>query len=268
MTTDISRCGNCGAELAASEAEGLCPRCLMELAIVSAPDGVDWPGAVISSGDRLGPYEIVSLISRGGMGEVYRATDTRLDRSVAIKLSPAHVADSAARRHRFEREARSASTLSHPHICPIFDVGEHHGAPYLVMEYLEGETLAARLVRGPLPIDLLSRYAIEIADALDHAHRQGVIHRDLKPANIMLTRTGAKLLDFGIAKLGKPAASAGKSTLTTPRLLTLTEAGTMLGTPSYMSPEQLDGREADARTDLFAFGLILYEMATGRLAFQ
>src|SRR5262245_36230008 len=155
----------------------------------------------LTIGTRLGPYEILAPLGAGGMGEVYRASDTRLDRLVAIKVLAAHVADSPARRQRFEREARAVSTLSHPHICSLFDVGEQDDVRYLVMEHLEGKTLAEYLLRGPLPIDQVVRHAIEVADALDHAHRQGVIHRDLKPANIMLTRTGVKLLDFGIAKI-------------------------------------------------------------------
>src|SRR5882757_1324601 len=159
-------------------------------------------------GKRLGPYEILSSIGAGGMGEVYRARDTRLDRTVAIKVLPTHVADRSELRERFEREARTIASLNHPHICTLFDIGQQDGINYLVMEYLEGETLAWRLLKGPLPLDQVLRYAIEIADALDKAHRKGITHRDLKPGNIMLTKTGTKLLDFGLAKLKQEAAPA------------------------------------------------------------
>ena len=201
MVHDISQCGNCGTELAPSQAEGLCPRCLMELAIFDAGGAVDSILGLIASGDRVGPYEIVSLISRGGMGEVYRARDTRLDRTVAIKLLSPGVVENVARRERFEREARAISSLNHPHICALHDVGQQNGIDYPVMEYLEGETLAARLKKGPLPADQVLQYAIQITDALDTAHKHAVVHRDLKPGNIMLTKTGAKLLDFGLAKV-------------------------------------------------------------------
>jgi len=220
----------------------------------------------LTSGTRLGPYEIVASAGTGGMGEVYRARDTRLERMVAIKVLPPHFADSSDRRQRFEREARAVSSLSHPHICTLHDIGQQEGLVYLVMEYLEGETLAERLEKGPLPTDQLLRYAVEIADALDKAHRQGVIHRDLKPGNIMLTKNGAKLMDFGLAK---PA--AGSATGTALEAMTqskpLTAQGTIVGTFQYMAPEQLEGKEADARSDLFSFGALLYEMATGRRAF-
>src|SRR5207245_8456480 len=222
----------------------------------------------LAAGPRLGPYEILSLLGSGGMGEVYRAKDTRLDRAVAIKVLPDEVADSAARRARFEREARAISRLSHPHICSLYDVGEQDATPFLVMEYLEGQTLDRRLIRGALPIDQVLQYAIEIADALDHAHRQGIVHRDLKPANIMLTRTGVKLLDFGVAKMWTPDPIAGRS-VTAPRPAdTITEEGTIVGTLHYMAPEQLEGRDTDSRTDIFAFGAVVHEMATGQAAFQ
>jgi serine/threonine protein kinase/Tol biopolymer transport system component len=217
---------------------------------------------------RLGPYEIQAPLGQGGMGEVYRAIDTRLGRAVAIKILPRHVGDSPTRRQRFEREARALSSLSHPHICPLYDIGEQDGLPFLVMEALDGETLAERLVRGALPIDQVLRYAIEIADALDHAHRQGVIHRDLKPSNIMLTRSGVKLLDFGVARLCATDTIAGASLLEMPAVQTITDEGTLVGTPQYMAPEQLEGRAADARTDIFAFGAVVHEMATGRQAFE
>jgi len=207
------------------------------------------------------------------MGEVYKARDTRLDRTVAIKVLPEHLAASAEVRQRFEREARAISQLSHPHICGLFDVGEQDGTAYLVMEFLEGETLAARLGRGRIPTEQLLRFAIEIADALDKAHRQGIVHRDLKPGNIMLTKSGVKLLDFGLAKLGVVSGgvpSGSLSTLGTQEAAPgapLTERGTILGTFHYMAPEQLEGKEADARSDIFSFGSVLYEMATGQKAF-
>ena len=202
------------------------------------------------------------------MGEVYRAHDARLDRPVAVKVLPAHVAHDPDVRHRFEREARTLAALSHPHICPVFDVGQQDGVDFLVMEYLEGETLAQRIVRQPLPLDHSLRIGIQIADALDKAHRKGIVHRDVKPGNIMLTRSGAKLLDFGLAKL-HPATSAvtGLSvakTVSTP----MTGQGVILGTLHYMAPEQVEGQEADARSDLFAFGAVLYEMVTAKKAFE
>jgi len=197
------------------------------------------------------------------MGEVYKSRDTRLDRMVAIKILPEHLSSKQSR-ERFEREARAISSLSHPHICPLFDVGHQDGIDYLVMEYLEGETLAQRLKKGPLPLGQTMRYAIEIADALDHAHRHGVIHRDLKPGNIMLTKSGAKVLDFGLAKV-RTGETAGGLTQATDLL---TEQGAILGTLQYMAPEQLEAKEADARTDIFAFGAVLYEMATAKRAFE
>ena len=222
----------------------------------------------LERGTRLGPYQIESPIGAGGMGEVYKATDTRLERTVAIKVLPAHVASDPERKQRFEREAKTVAALSHPHICPVFDVGREGEIDFLVMEYLEGETLAERLQKGALPLDQALKYAIEIADALDKAHRQGVTHRDLKPANIMLTKAGAKLLDFGLAKLKQPAAGApGMSTVPT-QSAGLTAQGTILGTLQYMAPEQLEGTEADARTDIFAFGALVYEMATRKKAFE
>jgi serine/threonine protein kinase len=201
------------------------------------------------------------------MGEVYRARDTRLERTVAIKVLPEHLSSNPQLRERFEREAKAISSLSHPHICALFDVGRQDGVDYLVMEYLEGETLAHRLKKGQLAREQVSQYAIQIADALDTAHRHGVIHRDLKPGNIMLTKTGAKLLDFGLAKMQAAGAAAGmtaRPTQTTP----LTGEGTILGTMQYMAPEQLEGAEADARTDIFALGAVIYEMTTGRKAFE
>jgi len=230
----------------------------------------------LSAGTKLGPYEIQSLLGAGGMGEVYRARDTRLDRTVAIKVLPQGLADTPEVRQRFEREARAVSSLNHPHICALYDVGNQDGIEYLVMEYIEGETLAKRLEGGPLATTDLLRYAIEIADALDRAHRQGVIHRDLKPGNIMLTKSGAKLLDFGLAKSSvPPLASDFSSSPTVSRPLVgrapseaLTAQGTIVGTYQYMSPEQLEGGEADARSDIFSFGSVLYEMATAKKAFS
>ncbi len=223
----------------------------------------------LALGTRLGPYQILSAIGAGGMGEVYKATDTRLDRAVAVKVLPEHVAAQPEARQRFEREARAVSSLNHPHICILHDIGRQDATDYLVMEFLEGETLGARLATGPLPPDQLLRYAVEVADALGAAHRQGVYHRDLKPGNVMLTKAGSKLLDFGLAKLrGPQAASSSLSQLPTEAAAGLTAKGTILGTFQYMAPEQLEGKEADARSDIFAFGAVLYEMATGRKAFE
>ena len=223
----------------------------------------------ILPGRRLGPYEILSAIGAGGMGEVYRARDTRLDRIVAIKVLPTHPADRSELRERFEREARTIAGLNHPHICTLFDIGQQDGIDYLVMEYLEGETLAQRLVKGALPLEQVLQYAIEISDALDKAHRKGVTHRDLKPGNIMITKSGTKLLDFGLAKLKQEAAPADVSLSDLPTGNDpLTAQGTILGTLQYMAPEQVGGKEVDARTDIFAFGAVVYEMATGKRAFE
>ena len=222
----------------------------------------------LTPGARLGPYEIVSALGAGGMGEVYKARDTRLDRSVAIKIVSATLATDRQFRERFDREARAISQLTHPHICTLYDVGGEQGTAFLVMEYLEGETLADRLRKGALPLDDALQVAMQIADALSAAHRHGIIHRDLKPGNVMLTKAGAKLLDFGLAKAsGSAVADAGQSMLpTTPA--TLTAQGTILGTLQYMAPEQIEGHEADGRTDIFAFGAVLYEMLTGTKAFS
>jgi Tol biopolymer transport system component len=221
----------------------------------------------LSAGTRLGPYEILSPLGAGGMGEVYKAKDTRLERTVAVKVLPSHMSASPETRQRFEREAKTISQLSHPHICALHDVGREGETEYLVMEYLEGETLSERLAKGALPLEQTLRFGQEMADALDKAHRQGIVHRDLKPGNVMLTKTGVKLLDFGLAKAVAPAGS--QSSLTAlPTQQGLTQEGTILGTFQYMAPEQLEGREADARTDIFALGAVLYEMATGRKAFS
>ena len=220
----------------------------------------------LGPGTRIGPYQIESAIGAGGMGEVYRAVDTRLDRAVAIKILPPHLAASAGFRERFEREARAISSLAHPNICVLYDVGHQDGTEYLVMEYLEGETLASRLARGALPREQVLRHGIEIAEALDRAHRQGIVHRDLKPGNVMLTKSGAKLLDFGLAKIALTNSAIAVASMPTAEQ-PLTAQGTILGTFQYMAPEQLEGQEADARSDIFSFGALLYEMATGRKAF-
>jgi eukaryotic-like serine/threonine-protein kinase len=223
----------------------------------------------ILPGRRLGPYEILSSVGAGGMGEVYKARDTRLDRIVAVKVLPTHLADRSELRERFEREARTVASLNHPHICTLFDIGQQDGIDYLVMEYLEGETLAQRLVKGSLPLEQVLQFAIEIADALDKAHRKGVTHRDLKPGNIMLTKTGTKLLDFGLAKLKQEASPANVQLSQLPTANDpLTAKGTIVGTLQYMAPEQLEGKEVDARTDIFAFGAVVYEMATGKKCFE
>jgi len=223
----------------------------------------------ILPGKRLGPYEILSAIGAGGMGEVYRARDTRLDRIVAIKVLPTHLADRSELRERFDREAKTIASLNHPHICTLHDIGHQDGVDYLVMEYLEGETLAQRLQKGALPLEQALQYAIEISDALDKAHRKGVTHRDLKPGNIMLTKTGTKLLDFGLAKLKQEAVPSNVPLSDLPTAKDpLTAEGSVVGTLQYMAPEQLEGKEVDARTDIFAFGAVVYEMATGKRAFK
>ncbi len=223
----------------------------------------------IQPGTRLGPYELLSTIGAGGMGEVYKARDTRLNRIVAIKVLPNHLADRPELRERFEREAQAIAGVNHPHICTLHDVGHEDGTDFLVMEYLEGETLAIRLLRGPLPLDQVLRYSIEIVDALDKAHRKGITHRDLKPGNIMLTKNGAKLLDFGLAKLRQTTEKIPVSQMAT-LSQNPTVQGMLLGTVQYMAPEQVEGNNdlIDARTDIFAFGAVLYEMATGKRAFE
>ena len=237
----------------------------------------------LTSGTKLGPYEIQSPLGAGGMGEVYRARDTRLDRTVAVKILPAHLSDSPEARQRFEREARAISSLNHPHICVLHDVGSQDGTSYLVMEYLQGESLEARLQKGPLPLKQALECGMQICDALEKAHRAGIVHRDLKPGNIMLTASGAKLLDFGLAKpsagmFGSQAGSGqGNLTPSTPTMNlsalgtpagTLTQQGTIVGTFQFMAPEVLQGQEADARSDIFSFGCVLHEMITGKRAFE
>jgi len=226
----------------------------------------------LPSGTKLGPYEIQSAIGAGGMGEVYRGRDTRLDRIVAVKILPSHLSESGEARQRFDREARTISSVNHPNICTLYDVGHQDGIDYLVMEFLQGETLGDRLRKGPLPIEQVLRHGIEICDGLDRAHRSGVVHRDLKPGNIMLTKTGAKLMDFGLAKasvVGADPASGLTATLSTPPgSQPLTTQGTVVGTFQYMAPEQVEGKEADARSDIFSLGAVLYEMVTGKRAFD
>ncbi len=225
----------------------------------------------MQAGTKLGPYEILSPLGAGGMGEVYRARDTRLGREVAIKVLPQHLSAHPEVRARFEREAKTVSSLNHPHICTLFDVGRQGDVDYLVMELVEGETLASRLLKGALPTADLLRIGSEIADALDRAHRAGVVHRDLKPGNIMLTKSGAKLMDFGLARatgMVNPSSSIGGLTQSPTVAHPLTAEGTLVGTFQYMSPEQLEGKDADARSDLWAMGCVLYEMATGRRAFE
>ncbi len=233
----------------------------------------------LTTGSKLGPYQILAPVGAGGMGEVYRARDTRLGRDVAVKVLPQHLSDNADLKQRFEREAKAISSLNHPNICTLFDVGSQDGTDFLVMEYLEGETLADRLTKGALKLEEALRVGIEIAEALDKAHRQGMVHRDLKPGNIMLTKTSAKLMDFGLAKpvLAAATGAAGAVSSNTPTMSVrslaapaspLTQKGTVVGTFQYMAPEVLQGSEADARSDIFSFGCVLYEMITGRRAFE
>src|SRR6267378_3272514 len=228
----------------------------------------------LTIGTRLGPYEVLAPVGAGGMGEVYRARDTRLGRDVAVKVLPSHMTESAEARARFEREARVVSGLNHPHICVLHDLGREGAIDYLVMELVEGESLAERIARGPLPLPEVLRIGAEIADALDRAHRAGVVHRDLKPGNVMLSKSGAKLMDFGLARENhlRGVLSATRSngamsqspTIATP----LTAEGAIVGTSHYMAPEQLEGCEADMRGDLWALGCVLYEMTTGRHAYE
>src|ERR1700728_4614899 len=233
----------------------------------------------LSGGTRLGSFEIFSAIGAGGMGEVYRAKDTRLDRTVAVKVLPSHLVSDPELKQRMEREAKAISALQHANICTLHDIGTQDGTDFLVMEYLEGQTVADRVEKGALPLDQVLKIGIEIAQALEKAHQQGIIHRDLKPANIMLTKAGAKLMDFGLAKPELPVATRaiGPLTPSTPTMnlasLTaatspLTQKGMIVGTFQYMAPELLQGGEADARSDLFSFGCVLYEMVTGRRAFE
>lgn len=222
----------------------------------------------LAPGTQLGPYKIAAALGAGGMGEVYRARDTRLERTVAIKILPSQFSLDAVYKQRFEREAKTISQLNHPHVCTLYDIGSHEGIEYLVMECLEGETLAKRLEKGPLPLEQVLKYGAQIADGLDRAHRNGVVHRDLKPGNIMLTPTGAKLLDFGLAKPAAPLASVATMTATVTQDSPVTQRGTIVGTFQYMSPEQIEGKEVDGRSDIFSLGCVLYEMLTGQRAFS
>src|SRR5262245_41753096 len=216
---------------------------------------------------KLGPYEVLTPLDAGGMGEVYRARDTRLDRVVAIKILPRQFSADAVHKQRFEREAKVISRLNHPHICVLHDIGQQDGIDYLVMEFVEGETLAKRLEKGPVPLEQVLKIGAQIAEALDKAHRNGIAHRDLKPGNIMLTASGAKLLDFGLAKPVAPLANLAAMTETM-QDSPVTEQGTIVGTFQYMSPEQLEGKELDGRSDIFSLGAVLYEMLTGKRAFE
>ena len=221
----------------------------------------------LSPHTKLGPYEILSPAGAGGMGEVWKAKDTRLERTVAIKVLPEELAGEPERRRRLELEARAVASLAHPHICTLYDVGREDGVDFLVLEYLEGETLAEGVRRGPMPLEEAIRYARQIADALHQAHLRGVVHRDLKPGNVMLTKGGVKLLDFGLAKLKSPAVASLSSAVATQNQ-PLTREGAILGTLHYIAPEQLEGKESDARADIFALGCVLHEMVTGRKAFE
>jgi serine/threonine protein kinase len=216
----------------------------------------------------LGPYRVERLVGAGGMGQVYRALDTRLNRIVALTILPQELARDPRFRARFEREAHAIAALTHPHICTVYDIGQDDGIDFLVMEYLEGETLAARIDKGPIALDQALTFAIEIADALAAAHRGGIVHRDLKPSNILLTRGGVKLLDFGLAKPAVPGVAPGAVSTSPPSPPSVTAQGTIVGTLQYMAPEQLEGKPTDARTDIFAYGAVVYEMLTGRKAFE
>lgn len=223
----------------------------------------------LTSGQRLGPYEVVAPLGAGGMGEVYRGRDTRLGRTVAIKILPSLRSANPESRERFQREARSISLLNHPHVCTLYDVGQDNSVDYLIMEYIEGETLAEALVR-PLPFRTAIRYAIDIADALNAAHRSGIVHRDLKPGNVLLTKSGPKLVDFGLSRYADPMyqTEGSPETQTVPRANPMTAEGAVIGTAQYMSPEQVEGKHVDPRSDIFSFGVVLYEMLTGKRAFD
>ena len=220
----------------------------------------------LASGTKLGPYEITSPLGAGGMGEVYRARDSRLGRDVAIKIQPPHLSANAEARQRFEREAKTISALNHPNICTLYDIGHQDGVDFIVMEYVEGESLEQRIARGPLPLAEVLTIGAQISDGLAKAHRSGIIHRDLKPGNIMLAKSGAKLLDFGLAK--PSALLATLATRSGNPISPLTQQGTIVGTFQYMSPEQVEGQPLDARSDIFSLGAVLYEMLTGRKAFE
>ena len=221
----------------------------------------------LEAGTRLGDYEILSPIGAGGMGEVYKARDVRLDRTVAIKVLPAHLSENVQLRQRFEQEARAVSSLNHPNICTLHDIGRAQGIDFMVMEYIEGETLAERIARGAIPLEEAIEIGLRVADAIDKAHRNEIVHRDVKPGNIILTKSGPKLLDFGLAKRGVNASGESDASAVTEQK-PLTEEGAILGTFQYMAPEQVEGLDTDARTDIFALGALLYEMLTGRKAFE
>src|SRR6202158_4707343 len=221
----------------------------------------------LAPGTKLGPYEIVAPLGAGGMGEVYRARDTRLERDVAIKILPPLFSTDPVRKQRFEREAKTISSLNHPNICTLHDVGHQDGIDYLVMECVEGETLAKGLEKGALPLEQVLKYGMQIADALDKAHRSGVVHRDLKPGNIMLASIGAKLLAFGLAKPAVPLTSVATLTGAVTQSSPMTEQGAIVGTFQYMAPEQVEGKELEGRSDIFSLGAVLYEMLTGQRAF-
>ena len=222
----------------------------------------------LAPGTRLGPCEILAPLGAVGMGEVYRARDTRLERTVAIKILPAQFSSDPVRKQRFEREAKTISSLNHPHICVLYDVGNQDGVEYLVMECIEGETLANRLEKGPVTLDQVLKFGAQISGALDKAHQNGVIQRDLKPGNIMLTTMGAKLLDFGLARPTATAATLATMTAMAPAQSPMTQEGTIVGTFQYMSPEQVEGKELNGRSDIFSLGAVLYEMLTGKKAFE
>jgi eukaryotic-like serine/threonine-protein kinase len=238
------------------------------------PDATQVPDSPVPSGEQIGPYAIQAFLRAGGMGEVYKARDTRLDRNVAIKFLPGMLADDEAALDRFRREARAASALNHPRICTVHDIGDYHGRPFFVMELLEGQSLNERTDGKPVPIPELVDLAVQTCDALRAAHEKGIIHRDIKPANLFLTTSGQiKILDFGLAKLVEESRSAATTvTMTEAEIIasaiTRTRIGRLVGTPAYLSPEQARGEEVDARTDIFSLGLVLYEMATGRPTFR
>ena len=249
--------------LAQETAQLLIDRPMLEAAAEVLDDSID-----LDSGTHVGPYRINRLLGAGGMGQVYHATDTRLNRAVALKVLPKALATDPQFRARFDREAQAIAALTHPHICTVYDAGHQDDIHFLVMEYLEGETLAVRLGRGRLPLDQALRVAIEIADALSAAHGRGIVHRDLKPSNVMLTKSGPKLVDFGLAKPFVSSVAGGASLMPTMMPPSLTKQGTIVGTLQYMAPEQLEGKDADPRTDVFAFGAVVYEMLTGKKAFE
>ena len=266
---DVRRCGFCGATLARSEAEGLCPHCLMTLAIgersSSGADEIQASEFGIVPGARVGPYEIVALAGRGGMGEVYRARDSRLGRNVALKLLPSEVRRDAARLRRFEQEARTASSLNHPNILTIYEIGETTGIPFFVTELIDGDALREQMTGEPMNLRQVLDVAEQVASALAAAHEAGIVHCDIKPENIMVRRDGlVKVLDFGLAKQVRRDAAEAAST---PGAMVRTTSETVIGTVPYMSPEQALGRDLDHRSDLFSVGVVLYEMATGRSPF-